>query len=65
MRFKKEEIKIMFNKKIKAGKTKDQAYKEIALELDYMNKIADCAKHLKPVKNFKEIFKELKSGRIP
>ena len=56
---------IMYNKKIKEGKTKEQAYKEISLELDYMNKIADCAKHLKSVKNFKEIFQELKSGRIP
>ena len=55
----------MFNKKIKDGKTKDQAYKEIALELDYINKVADTLKHLKPVKNFKEIFRELKSGRTP
>ena len=60
MRFKKEELKMMFNKKIKEGKSISQAHKELAQELDYMNKIESAARKIKNTKPFKEIFNDLK-----
>ena len=63
MKLKKEELKVMFNKKIKEGKSINNAYKELAQELDYLNKVENAFKKEKNTKSFKELFKELKSDR--